>query len=255
VNLTTEGTADWVHWGLSTNAILNRKAGVAPQIAQFTKLGDFPSEIYTDNFTGFSWTDGTPAPSAFGKHNGIFVYGETSGFEFIAPADATPRTLKVYCGLYGAQGNFQAWLSDFSAPAFTSTSLSNVFGNAYGAYTLTYSAASSGQYLRVRYRSLKLFDQDFGNVTLQAATFHGNANPPAAVALLHPHRVGNDFIFSFASQSGASYDVASTPMVLPAIWQVLTNLTGNGAALAVTNRLMDSGARYYRVESKPVGAR
>jgi hypothetical protein len=113
--------------------------------------------------------------------------GETNGFEITVPADTNSRTLKVYVGLYGAQGNFQAWLSDFSAPAYTDTTLSNVFNNAYGAYTLTYAAASSGQTLHIRYRSLKLFDADFGNVTLQSATLVGaGGNVPPTVTITSP---------------------------------------------------------------------
>src|SRR6185436_14754959 len=112
---------------------------------------------------------------------GVFTTGMTNGFEITAPADTTSRTLKVYVGLYAAEGNFQAWLSDFSGVAYTSTTLSNYFGNAYGVFTLTYAAASPGQTLHVRYRSSKLFDQDFGNVTLQAATLvvnsGGNVSP------------------------------------------------------------------------------
>src|SRR5205823_11039370 len=110
------------------------------------------------------------------------------GFQITVPADTNSRTLKVYVGLYGAQGNFQAWLSDFSGPAYTDIALSNVFDNAYGVYTLTYAAASSGQTLKVRYRPLSLFDQDFGNVTLQAATLvlNTSGNAPPSVSITNP---------------------------------------------------------------------
>jgi hypothetical protein len=39
VNLTAEGEADWVHWGLFTETSLDRKAGVVPQISDFTLFG------------------------------------------------------------------------------------------------------------------------------------------------------------------------------------------------------------------------
>jgi hypothetical protein len=38
VNLTGEGALDWVHWGLVTESSLNRKAGVVPQIPDFTPI-------------------------------------------------------------------------------------------------------------------------------------------------------------------------------------------------------------------------
>src|SRR6185503_4447665 len=109
---------------------------------------------------------------------GIFMTGYTNGFQLEVPADTTPRRLKVYAGLYGARGNFQAYLSDGSAKAFTDTSLKNVFGDSYVVYTLDYSAASAGEYLIINYRTLELFDTEFGNVTLQAATLSGGNLPP-----------------------------------------------------------------------------
>jgi hypothetical protein len=186
VNLAVEGSRDWTHWGLATNSIFNHKAGVTPQISDFTKIGPNPAELYADNYTAYSWSDGTPTASANNATKGVYTTGLTNGFEISVPADATSRTLKVYVGLYSAQGNFQAWLSDYSTPAYTDVTLSNFFGNAYGVYTLTYAAASPGQTLHVRYRSLKLFDQDFGNVTLQAATLvlnsGGNTAPTVTIA-------------------------------------------------------------------------
>src|SRR4029453_17889953 len=106
------------------------------------------AERYADNYTGFSWSDGTPTVSTTNTTTGVFMPGLTNGFELTLPADTTTRTLKLYVGLYAAQGKFQAWLSDFSARAYADTSLSNFFGNAYAAYTLNYAAASPSQTLR-----------------------------------------------------------------------------------------------------------
>ena len=56
-------------------------------------------------------------------------------------------------------------------------------------YTLNYAAASAGQSLRVTYTANTLFDADFGNVTLQAATLSGPAPPtnsPPTVAITDP---------------------------------------------------------------------
>jgi Bacterial Ig domain len=185
VNLTVQGTADWTHWDLATNSLFNRKADVSAQISNFTKIGSNLVERYADNYTGYSWSDGTPTPTANDTTTGVFTTGLTNGFELTAPADSTPRTLKVYVGLYGAEGNFQAWLSDFSAPAYTDTTLSNYYGNAYAVYTITYTSTTPGQSLIVRYRPLTLFDLDFGNVTLQAATLTvnagGNLNPTVGI--------------------------------------------------------------------------
>jgi hypothetical protein len=157
----------------------------------------------------------------------------------------------VYVGLYGAEGNFQAWLSDFSAPAYVDTTLSDVFGNSYAVYTLTYAAASANQHLNVRYRSKNLFDLDFGNVTLQAATLVQNSNSqPAPVTLLNPAWTGQAFSFSFLSQSGRTYDVSYTDALGDGSWPVLATLTGTGSRLSFTNNRPPATQRFYRVGTK-----
>jgi hypothetical protein len=250
VNLTSEGSQDWAHWGLATNNAFNHKVGVARQIGDFTKIGTNAVELYADNYTGFSWSDGTPTAMANNATRGVFSTGVTNGFEITVPADPTPRTLKIYVGLYGAQGNLQAWLSDFSSKAYTDTSLSNYFDNAYGVYALTYSAASSGQALHVRYRSLNLFDQDFGNVTLQAATLTMDSGGNQSVTLLNPVWDGVAFTFSFVSQAGRTYEAQFSDALDPDDWRLLKTLTGNGSTLTVTNAGPASGQQFYRVESK-----
>jgi len=170
LDLTLEGTSDWAHWGLSTNSNFDHKSGVTQKIPDLAVFGDNPVERYEDNHTAFSWSDGTPTPTATNSTTGVFITGVTNGFRIEVPADTTHRRLKVYVGLYGARGNFQAWLSDFSAPAYTDTSISNLYQSSYAVVTLDYSAASAGQSLIVQFKSLVLYDLDFGNVTWQAAT-------------------------------------------------------------------------------------
>jgi hypothetical protein len=188
-DLTVEGSTDWAHWGLSTSTSFDHKAGVPPRIGNFTSIGANSVQRYSDNFTAYSWSDGTPTASANGTRTGVFIHGLTNGFTLTAPADRSVRTLKVYVGLYGAQGNFQAYLSDFSAPAYNDVSLLNVYGSSYAVYTLNYAAAATGQTLIVRYTTEALFDADFGNLTLQAASLSGGVlpnNPPPSVSIVSP---------------------------------------------------------------------
>jgi hypothetical protein len=345
VNLTTEGTADWVHWGGRINGMLDRKTDVAMQISDYTPIGNGTVERYADNYTGFSWSDGTPTASVTGTKTGVFILGVTNGFELTLPADTTSRTVKVYVGLYAAKGLFQAWLSDFSAKVYADTSLSNYFGNTYAAYTLNYAAASEGQTLTIRFTAKEIYDPDYGNVTLQSVTLVGGApaNVPPAVALtaptngssfvapanisltatasdpdgtvvkveffdganklgedttapysfawnsvapgnytltaratdnrgavatsgasviyvtnsqpisvtlLNPMRLGDEFIFSFASQSGRSYEAQFNDRLGDAAWQILRTLSGNGGIMSVTNRNVPMTQRFYRVESR-----
>jgi len=347
VNLSLEGTSDWAHWGLDSETSFDHKNGVAQQISDFTVLGTNPVQRLSDNFTAYSWADGTPTPSATNSTTGVFVYGETNGFQIQAPADTTPRRLEVYVGLYGARGNFQAYLSDFSARAYTDTTLTNVFDNSYAVYTLDYSAASAGQSLIVEFKSLTLYDFDFGNVTLQAATLVGtnsvtdvppnvnissptngalfpapvnvtlvanawdndgtvkkveffqganklgertnspyslvwsnvvsgsyslsaratdnggyatmsspitisvtNSPPSLAVTLEHPALAGSDCVFSFASQTGHTYEVDYSSVLGSGDWQVLTNLTGTGSTLNVMNKNVPATQRFYRIQTR-----
>ena len=191
VELTAEGSSDWAHWGLASPASFNHKAGVPQQISNFTKIGTNDTQQLQDNFTVFSWSDGTPTAGTNGTKTGVFTYGLTNGFLLTAPADTNSRTLKVYVGLYGAEGKFQAYLSDYSAPAYTDTTLrgATVYDNAYANYTLGYSAASSGQVLIVEFTARTRFDADYGNVSLEAATLSGASlptNAPPTVAITSP---------------------------------------------------------------------
>ncbi len=208
VDLTAEGTSDWAHWGLFSTNSFDHKAGVSPQLGNFAQIGTATVQTYSDNLTAYSWSDGIPTESTNGTKTGVFIHGLTNGFLLTVPADTNARTLKVYVGLYGAQGDFRAYLSDFSGPAYTDSSLGSVLGNAYAVHTLNYTAASAGQRLVVKYTAKTLFDADFGNVTLQAATLSGSVplpNSPPTVMLTSP---ANDATFpadgDITIQAGAS---------------------------------------------------
>ena len=246
LNLTTEGTSDWAHWGLFNASSFNHKASGGEQIANFTRIGTNTVTRYADNRTAFSWNDGTPVGAIASTNTGVFINGLTNGFELSAPADTNARTLRVYVGLYGAQGNLQAWLTDFSGQAFTDTTLSNVFNSSSATYTLNYAAATMGQRLIVRYTAQNLFDFAFGNVTLQAATLQGAA-PPVPIRLLNPGRTNSAFRFSFASLANQNYAAQFTPSLNPISWQTFTNVTGSGGILSITNEVGPDTQRFYRV--------
>jgi hypothetical protein len=250
VNLTTEGAADWQHWGASSSNLFNRKAGVAPLLGELDPVGSSDLHVYTDNYTAFSWSDGSPLEAATNLKHGVFLYGPGRGFELTAPADATPRQVRLYAGLYGAQGHFQAWLSDLSAPAFHNHSLSNVFGNDYGIFTLDYSAASAGQTLNIRYVAEKLFDSDFGNVTIQAATLQGGGPTARPVQIVNPTFDGAGLRFSFQTQSSSTYLAQWREFLGGSDWQTFATVPGTGGLITVTNDSPTANQRYYRVETR-----
>lgn len=246
VDLTSDGTADWTHWGLITNTSFDYKNLVPRQISNFTELGTNPIQQLSDNYTAFSWSDGTPTPSASSTTTGVFVTGQNNGFMLTAPADQYPRQLTVYVGGYGVQGKFEAYLSDFSAPPLIDTaSVSNVYGDSYVAYTINYTAATNNQHLILVWRSLNLYDSIYGNVTLQAATLQSEA--PQAVQITNLQWQNHSFVFSFATQVGFNYTAQYTYSLNPASWQTLTSIPGDGTTLSVTNQNATNATCFYRV--------
>ncbi|RPJ49544.1 MAG: hypothetical protein EHM23_36585, partial [Acidobacteria bacterium] len=125
VNLTSEGTMDWAHWGLAAATSFNHKAAVTSAISNYTSVGSAVAQRLQKNSTTYSWTGGTPTVTATNTPNGVWVMGLGNGFQISAPADTTKRTLKLYLGVWAAQGKLEATLSDGSAAAFADISLVN----------------------------------------------------------------------------------------------------------------------------------
>ena len=160
----SQGARDWAHWGLSSAASFDHRRG-ANKISSFTKIGAATPAHYPNNPVGYSWTGGTPTPSATNTTTGVYVAGVGNGFSVTAPADTTQRTLRVYVGVWLAGGRLTAHLSDGSAADFTDASLSSGSGPSGRVYALTYKAAKAGQKLTVTWTQAS----GSGNVTLQAA--------------------------------------------------------------------------------------
>jgi hypothetical protein len=159
--------------------------------------------------------------------------------------------VKIYVGLFAARGRFEAWLSDFSAPAFVDTSLNNFYNNTYRVYTLTYSAASAGQTLKVRHTTGVNYDFVFGNVTLQATTLSEGPMPLSPVVEITSLSSNSaPFGFSFTTDSGPTYIVEYTDALEPALtnWVTLSNLIGTGGLLNVIDpNSTPHQKRFYRV--------
>ncbi len=250
INLTTEGTLDWEHWGFSPSNEVNRKAGVTQKISPVSLVGATNSQNYTDNYSGFSWIDGTPTASATDLKHGVFVYGLNNGFELTVPAETTPKRLRVYVGAYGARGHFRAWLSDFSTPEYHNLSVSNFFKSTYAAFALEFAAASSGTSLIVRYQADELYDHEFGNVTLQAATLQGTSPAGLPVSIFNPTVNGPDFRFSFDTQAGHTYKAYWSDILGSWPGVNFDTVPGTGGTVSVTNRNTSGGQRFYRVETQ-----
>jgi hypothetical protein len=222
VQLTTEGTTDWTHWGLSASTDFNHKAGVTPQISNFTSVSGGTAVRYAGNPAGYNWTDGTPAPTATNSTTGVYLIGIGQGFRITVPAEPTARTLRVYVGAWRATGRIVAHLSDGSAADYTDSSLTNVSGaTSLAVYTFNYSAASAGQTLTVTFTEISNTNAN-GNVTLQAATLSGGNVPPDFALTAAPSSqsviAGNStsFTATVSALSGFSGAVGFSVSGLPA---------------------------------------
>jgi hypothetical protein len=167
VNLTTEGTADWAHWGLGSAVGFDHKANVTSQIPTFTQINGGP--LGQSSLPAvFSWSDGTPDTASSGSSTAVSVSGNGRGFALILPADPSARTLHLYVAVSSGQANLTASLSDGSAAPYSDSSMASFFGNRIQEYTLTYSAASPGQSLRLAFTLLNNYGA--GTISLAAAT-------------------------------------------------------------------------------------
>ncbi len=163
VNLTNEGTRDWIEWGAGDANSVNRKAGVEPQISSYTEIGNAP---YT-NSNGdiqFSWYDGTPNSVVTGATNGV----ETSngGFQITVPAGRATRVLRIYTSVTSARCIFGATLS--GGGSYNDASLASSGNPVDGVYTIYFRATSDNQTLTVTL--LQINGATSGFITLEAAT-------------------------------------------------------------------------------------
>jgi hypothetical protein len=169
IDLTVEGTADWAHWGLTAASSFDHLSGVTSQISNYTQLGTSGILRQKQSPTSYSWSNGTPTVAGNATPTGVFSIGVGNGFQLTLPADTNLRTLKLYVGVWDAQGRLEVSLSDGSAPTMVDTSLINQTATSNAVYTLNYQAGSSGQTLTIKWTQNASFNS-FGNVTLQAAT-------------------------------------------------------------------------------------
>ncbi|MEO8368200.1 MAG: M23 family metallopeptidase, partial [Candidatus Solibacter sp.] len=180
--LTLQGTGDWAHWGHATVLSFNHKAGTASRISNFAPVGNGAPSRFTGGPVLYTWTDGTPVAAASSGPSAISVAGQNNGFQITAPADTTPRTLKAYVGVSGAQGQMRVGLSDGSAVDYIDSSLNNSGGVSAAVYTITYQAASPGQTLVVTYTQVTAT----GSINLQAATLEGSFAAPEFTLTVPP---------------------------------------------------------------------
>ena len=170
VNLTTEGTLDWGHWGRSGALVFNRKANTT-LISDILTVGNGPRSWFSDCPTAFSWTNGTPTTSVTNTTTGTVTNGVIgNGLEITVPADTNLRTLKLYAGVWFTRAKLEVSLSDGSAPNYIDITMDNNNGKVNGVYTINYKAGSAAQVLKVRLLIVNQYNPPNGNVAWEAVT-------------------------------------------------------------------------------------
>ena len=180
VDLTVEGTLDWIHWGLKDKTTITRKAGANLLSGELKSTGPGYLDATAGSPIDITWRDGSPQPRCPGTHAGLWWNGVGHAVSFAAPADTTTRVLRVYvAGIEGAGATLTAKLSDDSAPPLVSQSWNGNSGNGAWAavpggfaaeYTIRYRAASTGQHVTVQYALTSEPTRFRGQARLQAAT-------------------------------------------------------------------------------------
>ena len=148
IDLTSEGSLDWGHWGYSgdlswdhkaTGSLLTPGSATSP-----TRYASYPC--------GFTWSDGAaPNPSVTNTHSGIYFSSSGDNLTFNAGADdKVARTLRLYLTWNGSTGNVKAHLSDSSATDWTAALPppgATGSGIQTALYTITYRSATKPQNL------------------------------------------------------------------------------------------------------------
>src|SRR5262245_46958563 len=142
VNLSKEGSQDWVHWGLAAPLEMNRLWGVVPLIPDFNVIGAAPVEWTNGLAVGFMWTNGAPTLEVSNANSFSFVRGLSNGFALTVPAGTQPQRLRMYVGADAAQSRFEASLSDASAPSYVDHSLDSLVIPLNGVYTIDFAAGT-----------------------------------------------------------------------------------------------------------------
>jgi hypothetical protein len=216
VNLTTEGTLDWTHYGTSSASLTpNRKSG-ANVIGAVTQLGGGTLARLTSGVPGSTWTGGTPTSSATNSTTAL-SYNTTSpgvigrGFQFSVPALPNQlRQLKLYVGVTNTTGKLEASLDDGSGLVATETSASNAAGTTNVAYTITFRASAASKNLTVKWTQNTTAAT--GRVSLQSATLVNNPDTTLPVTTITSGPADGSVVttstatFGFSSnESGSSF--------------------------------------------------
>jgi hypothetical protein len=169
VDLDTEGTLAWIHWGHNDENSIDEKASNVGALPTWTLIGTTNKSRFTDNLTSFSWNDGTPTGMEDSTKTGVSAKGGTPEFTWQMVAGSSARRLVVYAGLFKATGRFTVTLGGTPTPAPVVLMLENQKDNAYGRVAIDYHATDATSMLAFTWVLAMGYDSS-ANVTLASMT-------------------------------------------------------------------------------------
>jgi hypothetical protein len=199
INLTADGTTDWVKWGVNGGGpgwTAVAKSGVPPLISRgLAPLGTPPANTnvvltgIANAILNFTWTDGT-GPAA-GASNTIvtetilpaqFDYPIGLGAAMTVPAAANSRTLDVYVQGFNADIVITATLSGGASSSVQVAPTKNPPGDPLqnysgGRYTVTFAGAGQTLTVTVRTVTLRRGSVGFPNAGFFGAALREDAGP------------------------------------------------------------------------------
>lgn len=145
VDLTGEGTLDWVHWGHSAATSFDRKNS-GDAIGPVIVVGASAQKAIVLTAVTASWTDGVP-DAVVTRTSTATGISSPDGLQLEVLAEPNPHTLRLYVGGSNTRGRLDLHLSDSSAPDVSDNRFQGGPAAWHGLYTITYQSASLDQAL------------------------------------------------------------------------------------------------------------
>ena len=180
VNLTAEGSRDWIQGGYNGDYTkLNRKVG-ANVLSGLTVANPNNNGAFVRGLgPTISWSDGTPDATCSGTTNGVHAGSISNTISFTVPAGVSPRTIRIYSSSVHAAMQFKAHLSDGSAPDWVNDDwYASNSGTITPKATLSFASASGDAILTVTITNVS--GSDWPSVGIHAVTLQDGATaaPP-----------------------------------------------------------------------------
>lgn len=113
VDISTEGSLDWSHWGLADNDDWNHKTGITAIISNITPTGSIVQFAGNSTWPKLVWNNGTPTESG-DTYAMFYLTGTNNGYDLTIGIATSLRTAKLYCGAYDGVSRITLSFSDNS---------------------------------------------------------------------------------------------------------------------------------------------